>query len=145
MMSRVIEALGRKRKCTNYRDGLSWRSIGGGDWLVHGPTPTSGVCVCVCFSMQRDWMHQRRMDFSSRRRRRRTSQPADVGMMFRASVHPACSVFENGGYLILIHSALSCLLYYVCTYYVLRSTTYPRTSESEAKAYGPCADRVNHR
>ena len=47
MMSRVIEALGRKRKCTNYRDGLSWRSIGGGDWLVHGPTPTSGVCVCV--------------------------------------------------------------------------------------------------
>lgn len=48
MMSRVIEALGRKRKCTNYRDGLSWRSIGGGDWLVHGPTPTSGVYVCVC-------------------------------------------------------------------------------------------------
>ena len=66
-MSRVIETLGQKRKCTNYRDGFSWRSIGGGDWLVHGPTPTSGVsgvCVSVCFLMQRDWMHQRRMDIS---------------------------------------------------------------------------------
>lgn len=149
-MSRVIEALDRKRKCTNYRDGLSWRSIGGGDWLVHGPTPTSGVsgvCVSVCFLMQRDWMHQQNGFITIfHRRRRRRHQPADVGVMFRASVHPACSVFETEyvfctEYAIkYVYSGIRRRVAFLTTPY-----SYPRTSEREAKAYGPCADRVNHR
>ena len=45
-MSRVIEALDRKRKCTNYRDGLSWRSIGGRG-LVGARSHSDQRCVCV--------------------------------------------------------------------------------------------------
>lgn len=79
MMSRVIETLGQKRKCTNYRDGFSWRSIGGGDWLeVHaplqGPTPTSGVYVL--------FDDAERLDASAEdgylSRRRKPSQPTLV-------------------------------------------------------------------
>lgn len=101
-MSRVIEALDRKRKCTNYRDGLSCWLIGGWDWLVHLLLCTAPLRPAVCVWSLLEYAE--RLDASTEEGfiihhwalGGEPSQPGGVGLMFRASVHPACSA-EYGG------------------------------------------------